>query len=708
MKYVIGVDVGGTCTDSVVLDEDGSLYLGKAFSTPPDFSRGVLASLQDAALNLDLDVGALLRSCSLFLHSTTVAENAIVNGALAEAALLTTRGFEDTMIISRGGYGRWSGLSEAERRDVVMTNKPPPLVPRRHTVGIKERTDRWGQILITPDPSEVESAITAVLGAGVTSVAICFLWSPSNPDNERVAANVVGDLAPDMFVTASHEISPVLGEYERMSTTVLNARLGPVISEYLASLAAALRAHGFDGGFLVMQGHGGLVPVARACRRPVGVLESGPVGGLLGSRAIGNVIDTPNIVTADMGGTTFKVGVVRDGDIDYQRESSIFRYHYSLPKVDVVSLGLAGGSVVAVDLVTGAPKIGPRSAGSDPGPVCYGFGGAEPTLTDVDALLGYLNPKFFLGGSVKLDLERARKSFEDSVAGPLGMETEEAAAAVYRLANSMMYDLLHKVTVERGLDPRRFTILACGGTAGMHVPTFGPQLGVQQIVVPHSASVHGAFGLVVSDVVYEEQATRPMEEPFDVEEINAAYQALDDTVRAELAAAGFSHEETVLRRWADLKYRRQVHILTTPLDADVPLTTEDMEQLVTTFETLYRKRYGEHAGHREAGLSLVGFRVRGSVPIERSAVRAAKEVSSDPGQAEIGTRRAYVPGLDSFESVVCYSFDRLRPGNSLRGPAIIWTPITTVVLNSGQSAQLDPYRNLVITGPDSNGGLRNP
>ena len=499
----------------MVVDGAGRVTLGKAFSTPPDFSAGIFDAVGVAAAELGRTTRELLSDTSLFLHSTTVAENAVVDGTLAPAGIITSRGFEDSLLATRGGYGRWSGLTEEEKRNPIEQDKLPPIVDRGLIEGIRERTDAHGRQHVAPDAAEIEAAVERLLVAGVQAIGVCLLWSFANPAAERAVADAVRRLRPDVFLTLSHEVAPVVGEYERTSTVALNARLGPVVGRYLEALARGLAEQGFGGTLLVAQAYGGLLPLEEAARRPVGMIESGPAAGLVGSKRLGELIGAPNVIAADMGGTTFKVGVIRQGRIEYQRESLVLRYHYALPKLDVVSLGLAGGSIVSLDPRTGTPRIGPRSAGSYPGPVCYGHGGREPTITDVDAILGYLNPEFFLGGRERLDVGAAHEAFEELVARPLGMDVIEAAAAMYRLANSRFTDLLHRTTVQRGLDPRRFALFSFGGTAGMHVCAYGAALGVAQIVVPHSASVHGAFGLAGSDVTHEDQTTHLLREPFD-------------------------------------------------------------------------------------------------------------------------------------------------------------------------------------------------
>ena len=698
MECVVGIDIGGTCTDCVVVDELGRVALGKAFSTPPDFSDGILAAIKVAADELGLERSTLLGAARLFLHSTTVAENAVVDGTLATAGLITNSGFEDTLFATRGGYGRWSGLTEDEKRNPIETGKLPPIVPRRLIEGIRERTDARGRIHVEADEAEVEAAVRRLLDAGVAALGVSLLWSFTNPKGEKLVERVVRRLAPDLFLTLSHEIAPIVGEYERTSTVALNSRLGPVVDGYLRGLRQGLAAEGFRGTLLVMQAYGGLVHVDKAAARPVGMIESGPVSGLVGSQHLGQVLGFDNIIAADMGGTTFKVGTVRKGLIDYQRESMVLRYHYALPKMDVVSLGLAGGSIISIDPRTGSPRIGPRSAGSYPGPVCYEHGGTEPTITDMDAILGYLNPDYFLGGRARLDIDRAAAVFEESVAAPLGLPLVDAAAAIYRLANSLFYDLLHKTTVQRGLDPRRFALFSFGGTAGMHVCAYGEALGVSHIVVPHSASVHGAYGLTTSDIAHEDQITQPLRHPVSADVVADIFERLRERVVSQLREEGFEDDAIRWQRSIDMRYRRQVHIVTVPVaDPSGPITADVVDRTIAGFESLYREKYGEESAYREAGIELVSFRFRGEGIVRKPQLRVEELGDESAAHAVVSTVRAWVDKTGAVEELPGYDFDLLVPGNRFSGPAIVWTPITTLVVAPGQAASVDQYRNVVVT-----------
>lgn len=707
MDYIVGIDIGGTCTDCVVIDGDGGVTLAKAFSTPPDFSKGILDALDVAAGAIGVPAGQLLADTRLFLHSTTVAENAVVDGTLAKAGLVTTQGFAHTLFSTRGGYGRWSGLTEDEKRNPMETDKPRPVIPIGLVRAVRERTDHKGAVLAEIDPAEVEAAVRALLDAGIESLAISLLWSFVNPANEHAVREVVRTIDPDLFVTVSSEIAPIVGEYERTSTVALNACLGPVVGSYLDNMASGLQDQGFSGILLVMQAYGGLLTLEQAASRPVGMLESGPVSGLMGCRRLGELIGFRNIISADMGGTTFKVGTVREGLVEYQRESMVLRYHYALPKMDVVSLGLAGGSIISLDPRTGLPRIGPRGAGSYPGPVCYDHGGDEPTLTDVDAILGYLNADYFLGGRATLNMERAREVFEQRIAEPLDMPVAEAAASMYSLANSLIYDLVHKTTVQRGLDPRDFALFSTGGTAGMHLAAVGEELGVSHVIVPHTAAVHGAFGLVTSDIVHEELVTRPMREPMDPLAVDEIFSELTERVLDQLRTEGFEGDRVEIARAVDMRYRRQVHIITVPVEVTVPIktpgpiTADILATTVDLFETLYRQKYGRESTFREAGIELVSFRVRAAGLVRKPEFTVGQMTGPDPSAALVELRLAHVPDVGGAQEVPAYDFERLRSGNQVAGPAIIWTPITTVVLGSRQVAACDEYRNLLIRSAGS-------
>ena len=697
MNYVIGVDIGGTCTDCVVMDEAGTITVAKAFSTPLNFSDGILNALQFAAHELGIEQTTLLERAKLFLHGTTIAENALIDGNLVDAGILVTQGFEDTLSLMRGAYAQWSGRTEDEMKDIVYARRPTPLLPIQMITGIKERVDASGHVIAASNEQEVRNAVEDLVKKGAEAIGVCFLWSFANPDNERIAQKVVAELYPELFCTVSHEIAPIMGEFERMQTVALNIRLGPAISTYLHRLAEQLKEEGFRSPLLIMQAHGGLLGMQEASRRPVGLIESGPVSGLVGSKALGDILGFSNILGVDMGGTTFKAGVVSEGLIDYEREPMILRYHYALPKMNVASIGVAGGSIISLDPHTQTPRIGPKSAGAHPGPVCYDFGGENPTVTDVDLLLGYLDERFFLSGRATLNRDKAWEAFKTKIADPLGMGVLEAAGEVYRLTNSMIYDLLHTLTIERGLDPRSYVLFSYGGTAGMHVTAFAQELGVTRIIMPHSASVHGAFGLVTANVTHEEQVTQPLRVPADPNVINAIFAKLSDTTARQLRSEGFDDADITITRAIDMRYRRQVHVVTTPVDVPGQLSVDDLETVIDSFNRLYEERFGKGSGYREAGIEMVNFRLRGTGKLRKPELKGQELGLPDPKAAFVERRQAYFSTVHAMREADCYDFERLAPGNQVSGPAIVWTPITTMVINPGHAAWCDQYKNLHVT-----------
>ena len=697
MDYIVGVDIGGTGTDCVVADEKGALTVGKAFSTPPEFTEGVLSAVHIAAEKLGSNLTSLLENTRLFLHSTTVAENALVDGNLAKGALLVTRGCEEILFMTRGAYGRWSGLTEDEVKNPIETDKPPSVVPFSMIRGVQERTDVRGKVLLRPDQGGIEEAIQDLIGKGAEAIGVCFLWSFANPENENRVKEVLQKLHPELFLTLSSDLAPILGEYERTSTVALNICLGPSVYKYLKNLGTALERKGFRGTMLIMQAYGGLLGREEAATQPVSMIESGPVSGLVGSKSLGDTLGSRNIVAADMGGTTFKAGVIREGLIEYQRAPMVLRYHYVLPKMDIVSIGLAGGSIISVDPRTQAPKVGPKSAGANPGPVCYGFGGTEPTLTDMDLILGYLNSKFYMEGRAALDIEGAQRAFKHKVADLLGTDMMETACALCRLTNSMLCDMLHRLTVEKGLDPREYVLFSYGGTAGMHLAAVGQELEMQKVIIPYTASVQGAYGLVSADIVHVDQATSPMRLPVAVDKVNEIFRGLTNKTVAQLKSEGFAEGDIQIQRAIDMRYRRQVHLVTAPVKGQGTLTKEDLEQTCDTFERLYEERYGKESAYREAGIEMIIFRVRGIGELRKPELKGEVATKRDPSAAFVETRKIYCDNVRRISEARGYEMERLLPGNEIEGPAIIWTPITTIVVNPGQKATLDRYKNVVVT-----------
>ena len=696
-RYVVATDVGGTCTDTIIFAAGEPLHLGKALSTPPNFAEGVLNSIANAAAAMGTTNEDLFAQTSMFMHGTTVVDNALLTRDGARTGLITTEGFEDTLLATRGAYGRWAGLTEDRIKHPVKTDRAPALVDPDCIRGVHERVDYKGAVLAPLDEEATEAAVRSLIDdKSVSAIAVCFLWSFYNAGHEQRVAEIIKRVAPDTYVSLSSDIAPVPGEYERTSTTVINAYAGRITSEYLANLQSLLTNAGYGGPILVMQGYGGLLPASDSGHRSVGMIECGPAAGVIGSRYLGEIMGDGDVIAADMGGTTFKVGVIQNGEIEYAREPMVDRYHYLAPKIEVVSIGAGGGSIVSLEEGTNIPLVGPRSAGARPGPVCYGQGGTEPTLTDVMTLIGYMDPSTFLGGSIELDIAGARRAFEDKIARPMGMDTDEAAFGIYRIAAAQISDLIHEITVERGLDPRDFVLHAFGGSCGLLCGVFGEELGVRRVVIPYTASVNASFGLVSADIVHEYSVTKALDVPAPADEINALYAPLLETAKAQLIDDGFSEDRIQLDYAVDLRYARQVHEVTTPVRQRGTLTDTDIADLVADFEALYERKYGKGSAYRDAGMEMTMFRLTARGLMTRPGIEKMAAGGADPAAAHIGQRDIFVEAKGGFATGDLYDFDKLVPGNIVAGPAVIHTPITTIVVQQNQTGRMDEYRNVII------------
>ncbi len=698
VSYLVATDVGGTCTDTIIFGSDGVFTIGKDLSTPPEFADGVLNSIRSAADKLGLSLDEVLGRTHLFIHGSTVVDNAILTRDGTATGLLTTAGFEDTLHVTRGAYGRWAGLTEERVKNPVQTDRAGPLTPRDAVVGIAERMDCDGEVVLAMDEAAVERAARFLVGEKqVAAIAICFLWSFLNPEHERRARDIVRKVAPDVYVTLSSDIAPIPGEYERTSTAVINAYAGQITSDYLTSLQSLLSSHGYRGATMVMQGYGGLLPAAEAADRAVGMIECGPAAGVIGAKFLGDLMGDPDVIAADMGGTTFKVGVIQDGKLEYAREPMVDRYHYLAPKIEVVSIGAGGGSIISLDPRTKVPRVGPRSAGARPGPICYGQGGEEPTLTDVMLLIGYMDPRQFLGGSITLDVAKTERIFREKIADPLGMSVAEAAIGIYRIASAQITDLIREITVERGLDPRDFVLQAFGGSCGMLAAAFGQELSVRRVVIPYTASVNCAFGLISADVAHEYSTTMTLPSSASAEAINAIFAPMEERARRQLAEEGISTDRMQMSWSVDLRYSRQVHELTTSVDADKPLDDAGVTRLIDDFEALYERKFGRGSAYREAGIEMKMFRLTARGLMSRPSLPVREEDGADASVAFIEKRQIFVEAEDGMAEGSIYDFEKLIPGHRVVGPAVIHTPITTIVVPAAMTAHMDRWSNIVVT-----------
>ncbi|HEY7555768.1 MAG TPA: hydantoinase/oxoprolinase family protein [Candidatus Binatia bacterium] len=694
INYIVGVDIGGTFTDCVVMDEQGTVTLGKALSTPDDFAAGALDALADAAQNLGLaDANELLSATGLFFHACTVADNTLITRSGPKTALLTTAGFGDTLLIMRGRTT--DGLTESEAFRASTQNKPEPIIPRALIEEVAERIDYKGSVLIRLEPEEVARAVRALVGRGAESIAIALLWSLANDGHERALADYLSKHHPSIYLSLSSEVAPYLGEYERTATTAFNAYVGPKIAAYLKRLGAQLKSKGLAREPLVMQAYGGVLGIDATCRNAVGTIESGPSAGVVGSRFIGAELGVSHVLATDMGGTTFKVGVIRDGMVEKDHRPIMMRYQLFLTKIWVESIGAGGGSIVWIDPETGLLKVGPQGAGSIPGPVCYGLGGSEVTVSDADLALGYLNEECFLGGRMRLDREKALEVLRKKIAEPMSMSVADAASGIYRITNSHMSDLIRRATVERGYDPREFTLFAFGGAAPVHAGRYAAELGIKQIVVPLTASVHGAAGLVSSDVIYQYGRSERLTVPVDIKRIRDGFAGLVERAVVSLRTAGFAEGEMNIVRSLDMRYRQQVHELNVPLAAGIAELSEgELEKTYDLFDELYELTYGPGAGYREAGKEIMAFRVAATGELKKPRLRKYPYQQNRAEAALKHERPVYFEEQKDFVPTKIYDYGQLAPGSEITGPAVVETPITTIVVNPKDRAIVDEYLNV--------------
>jgi N-methylhydantoinase A len=694
MNYVVGVDIGGTFTDCVAMDQQGAVTLGKALSTPNDFAVGAINAVGDAARNLGYaSENELLATTKFFFHACTVADNTLITRTGPKTGLLTTAGFADTLLIMRGRTTE--GLTESDAFRASTQSKPTPIIPRALIEEVKERIDYKGSAIIQLQPEEIARAVGSLTERGAESIAVALLWSLTNDTHERALAEYIKKHHPSIFVSPSSEVAPFLGEYERTATTAFNAYVGPKIAAYLRRLGELLQSKGLQREPLIMQAYGGVLGIEDTCKTAVGTIESGPASGIIGSRFIGDQLGVSNVLATDMGGTTFKVGVIRDGAVEMDHKPIFMRYQLFLSKIWVESIGAGGGSIVWIDPETGLLKVGPQGAGSSPGPICYGMGGTDVTVSDVDLILGYLNEDCFLGGRMKLAKQRALEALEEKIARPMNMTVAEAASGIYRITNSHMSDLIRRATVERGYDPREFTLFAFGGAAPVHAGRYAAELGIREIVVPLTASVHGAAGLVSSDVIYDYGRSERLSVPADAQHVRDSFAGLVERAKASLRNAGFEDRQMKIIRSVDMRYRQQVHELNVPFAPGAELISEqDLEGIYQRFDELYELTYGPGAGYREAGKEIMAFRVVAIGELSKPKLKKHPITANQAAAALKPERKVYFEEQKDFIATRVYDYDRLMCGSEVFGPAIIETPITTVVVNPNNRAIVDDYRNV--------------
>ena len=688
MKFIIGVDTGGTFTDCVAIGEDGSVFWDKAHTTPQDHTVGILNAIENTSTRLGLSRSELLSATVALGIGSTVGLNALLARAGAKTGLLTTRGHEDNLFIGRI-HQKVAGLGEEEIKDVVHLDKATPLIPRALVCGINERVDYKGAVLAHLDLQEVESAAARLVQQGIESLAVCFLWSFMNSSHERAVRDLVEKRFPGIFVTLSSEVSPLLGEYERTATTAINASLGPIIARFMGRLLESLRSAGLSGPVLAMHSLGGVIPCEEAGDKAAHIMASGPVGGVMGAMNMGRMLGHKNIIVTDVGGTSFDVGLIVDGRPTLNRQPVFEKFTLAVPMIDVISIGAGGGSIAWVDAETRLLQVGPRSAGALPGPACYDQGGNEPTVTDANLVLGRIDAGSFFGGRKKLAYDLARKAIEEKVARPLGMDLLKAAKGILEIVDSHMADLVRRVTVEQGYHPSEFLIYAYGGGGPLHVGSYARDIGVSEVLVSQYAPVFSGFGIAGCDIQRQYTRSRPMTLPAPAAQFNAI---LSDLEAAAIRDAVQSAGELELERFLDMKFRRQVHNVRIPVPSG-ELRSQETDALMVNFEEAYERIYGKGTAYRKAGVEVSNFIVTATTKTYKPKLKEDEWEGEDPERARVGERQVY---FEEFIQTPVFSMELLRPGNRIAGPAIVESPATTLLLHPRQTARVDRSRNLIL------------
>ncbi len=670
MNFAIGIDVGGTYTDLVAIDHRGVTVFAKSPSTPADQSVGVMAGLDELARRLNLTRAQLLSATDRIVHGTTVATNALLERKGAKVALLTTQGHRDVIEMREG--------LKPDRYD-LRTPPPEPLVPRELRFGVRERLKADGSVAIALDDRSLDEAIAAIKRLGATSVAICFLHSYLNPAHEIAAAERVKRELPEASISRSSDVLPQIKEYERVSTTIVNAYVGPLVRHYLTKLERRLVEAGFKGGLFIVLSHGGMAPVHEAARMAAGTVLSGPAGGVSGARRCAELLEIPDLVPFDMGGTSTDISLVSEGRASLSADGMLAGQRIALRSLDIASIAAGGGSIASVD--AGATlRVGPESAGSVPGPACYGNGGTAATVTDANVVLGYLDAAAFMGGKRPLDAAAAEAAV-DRIAAALGLSRLQAASGIHRMINLKMADGIRLMTLRRGVDPRRFALLSFGGAAGLHTIEVARELGIKRVIVPLAASVLSAWGMLTSHLRYEASRTHyATGSRISSAEVRKIFAQLEEQAAGRIRT-WFAGDISV-ERSAEMRYGEQV------FEIDVPLENLDWDaaSLIEQIEDRFHRRHEElytysspdqevvFVNARVAAVGQVASHAESTKPASSASVRAAR------------TRQAY---FGEWREVPVYALESLAPGQSLEGVAIIEAETTTIIVNEKDRATVN-------------------
>lgn len=688
MSYRITVDTGGTFTDMVVSSENGTQVIGKAPTTPERIFNGMKAAMKAAAQDLKISTEQLLSKTSMLIYGTTRATNAIVQGKVAKTAFLTTEGFPDILVLKEGGkYGPHDFSNEY----------PDPYIPQKYTFEIPERINSDGGIEIPLDKKATIAVLEHLKAHNFEAVAVCLLWSIVNSDHEKAIGEMVQDYLPEVPYTLSHQLVPIIREYRRASAAAIDASLKPLMQEHLRQMETDLRHEGYQGEILVSTAVGGCMHVDELAEKPIHTVKSGPamapVAGLNYTRIENFGSD---VIICDTGGTTFDVGLVRDGEIKFTRDTWIGPQWtgniLAISSVDVRSIGAGGGSIAWID-PGGLLRIGPQSAGAIPGPACYGAGGSQPTVTDAALVLGYLDAKYFLGGRMKLNMDAAQNVIK-SIAVGIGTNVEEAAYAVINLASEYMIKAINDITVTEGFDPAESAVVAGGGAAGLNIMSIANELGCKRVILPKTASALSACGMQFSDIIAEHSASKvTLSGSFDYDGVNAALTAIDNELNhfiTRLPTRGL--KEANIEYFLEARYLFQVWELDVPIKIKRFISQEDVNKLISAFHEVHERVFAVH--DKESQIECLNWKGRARISlgsVETSTRSSTKNKTPTP----VSHRSAYFGKIGKIDTPI-YQGESLLPGARITGPAIIEEPTTTLVVNPSMSARISDSSNYLL------------
>ncbi|OIQ62690.1 hydantoinase/oxoprolinase family protein [Neomoorella thermoacetica] len=677
----VATDIGGTFTDLVYLDEDtGRVGVAKTDTTPPEFEQGVINAIKKAGLT---ETGI-----NFFVHGTTVIINALTERKGAKTGLITTKGFRDVLELGR-----------SNRADIynVYYKKPVPFVPRYLRLEVEERINYKGEVLVPLKEDDVRRCIAQFKKEDVEAIGICFLHSYANPEHERRCAEIIRREWPEVDITVSHEISKEWREYERTSTAVLNSYVQPVAARYIDSLDRELNKLQVSNRRYIMQSNGGTTSFARAKEAPINMVESGPVAGVFGAATLGKLIGEKNIIALDIGGTTAKCSLIENGEmkvttdykIEWSRESA--GYPIKIPVVDIIEIGAGGGSIAWID-DAGSLHVGPRSAGALPGPVAYGRGGTEPTVTDANLIAGRINPEYFLGGEIKVDLAGAREAMA-RIAAPFNLTIEDAALGVIRLANANMINALKLISVRRGYDPRDFTLVAFGGGGSMHAAALARELKIKRVLIPVATSVFSAWGMLMTDLRYDLiQTTIRRTNSITPVELHAIWDSLEKEAVRYFQQENLGTTDLVFSRFADMRYLGQEHTVKVPVPGG-KLDAAAIKEIEERFHTLHEQHYTFRL--EDSQIEFVNFHLTTFGRVKKPELARLQTGSADATRALKGHRPVHFDAEGWQESAI-YERSLLGAGATITGPAVVEEPASSTLLFPGQKLTVDPYGNLII------------